>query len=128
MLFQAGESRLRLRETVAARDHFATAVKLPGTEPALAETLTMRLGETQALTSQYKEATDTYRKFLNSYGESKWLRNAQFGLGYALEKNDKPQVGDILKIHLFFLVNDIHEPCSQGRTAPRLSTSPGMKP
>jgi len=91
MLFQAGESRLRIKETIAARDHFAMAVKLPGTDPALAETLTMRLGETQALTSQYKEATDTYRKFLNSYGESKWLRNAQFGLGYALEKNDKPQ-------------------------------------
>ena len=91
MLFQAGESRLRLKETVAARDHFAMAVKLPGIEPALAETLTMRLGETQSLTSQYNEAINTYRQFLNNFRESKWLRNAQFGLGYALEKNDKPQ-------------------------------------
>ena len=91
MLFQAGESRLRLKETVAARDHFALAVKLPGIEPALAETLTMRLGETQSLTSQYKEAVNTYRQFLNNFRESKWLRNAHFGLGYALEKNDKPQ-------------------------------------
>ncbi|MCP4846444.1 MAG: tetratricopeptide repeat protein, partial [Verrucomicrobiaceae bacterium] len=91
MLFQAGESRLRLKETVVARDHFAKAVKLPGIEPALAETLTMRLGETQALTNQYKQAIETYRQFLNNFRESKWLRNAQFGLGYALEKNDKPQ-------------------------------------
>ena len=91
MLFQAGESRLRLKETVVARDHFAKAVKLPGVDPALAETLTMRLGETQSLTRQHKQAVDTYRQFLTNFRESKWLRNAQFGLGYALEKNDKPQ-------------------------------------
>jgi TolA-binding protein len=91
MLFQAGESRLRLKETVAARDHFAKAVKLSGLEPALAETLTMRLGETQALTDQHKQAVGTYQQFLNSFRESKWLRNAQFGLGYALERIDKPQ-------------------------------------
>ncbi|MFP6873617.1 MAG: tetratricopeptide repeat protein, partial [Verrucomicrobiales bacterium] len=100
MLFQAGESRLRLRETVASRDHFAKAVKMTGLAPALAETLTMRLGETQALTDQHKQAVKTYQQFLNNFRESKWLRNAQFGLGYALEKIDKPQeaVNEYIKL------------------------------
>ena len=56
MLFQAGESRLRLKETVAARDHFAGAFKIGGTDKVLAETITMRLGETQALTDQHQQA------------------------------------------------------------------------
>lgn len=90
MLFQAGESRLKLKETVAARDHYAQAVKVGGTDPVLAESITMRLGETQALTDQHKEAAQTYRIFLGRFKESKWLRNAQFGLGYALEKGGRP--------------------------------------
>ena len=32
----------------------------------------------------------TYRDFLNRFRESKWKRNAQFGLGFALEKGKKP--------------------------------------
>ena len=51
----------------------------------------MRLGETQALTGEHKQAVNTYREFLRRFGESKWLRNAQFGLGYALENSDKHQ-------------------------------------
>jgi TolA-binding protein len=51
----------------------------------------MRLGETQALTGEHKDAVKTYRKFLGQFGESKWLRNAQFGLGYALENSNKHQ-------------------------------------
>lgn len=90
MLFQAGESRLRLKETVAARDHFAEAFKIGGTDKVLAETITMRLGETQALTDQHEQAAGTYRHFLGNFKESKWLRNAQFGLAYALEKGGKP--------------------------------------
>jgi TolA-binding protein len=90
MLFQAGESRLKLKETVAARDHFAEAFKIGGTDKVLAETITMRLGETQALTDQHQQAAKTYRHFLGSFKESKWLRNAQFGLAYALERGGKP--------------------------------------
>ena len=89
MLFQAGESRLKLKETVAARDHFAAAAKLPGTEAALAESTVMRLGETQAMTEQHKEAIGTYRDFLNRFKESRWSRNAIFGLGFALENTGK---------------------------------------
>ena len=50
----------------------------------------MRLGETQALTDQHQQAAKTYRHFLGSFKESKWIRNAQFGLAYALEKGGKP--------------------------------------
>ena len=89
MLFQAGESRFIIKETVPARDHFAAAAKISGLDPTLAETVTMRLGETQALTGEHKQAVKTYREFLSRFGESKWLRNAQFGLGYALENSDK---------------------------------------
>lgn len=90
MLFQAGESRLKLKETVAARDHFAAAAKLPGTEAALAESIVMRLGETQAMTEQHKEAIGTYREFLGRFKESRWTRHAIFGLGFALENSGKP--------------------------------------
>jgi len=91
MLFQAGESRFIIKETVLARDHFAAAAKISGLDPVLAETVSMRLGETQALTGEHKQAVNTYREFLRRFGESKWLRNAQFGLGYALENSDKHQ-------------------------------------
>ena len=91
MLFQAGESRFIIKETVQARDHFAAAAKISGLDPILAETVTMRLGETQALTGEHKKAVKTYREFLRRFSESKWLRNAQFGLGYALENSDKHQ-------------------------------------
>lgn len=90
MLFQAGESRLKLKETVAARDHYAEAIKIGGTEEVLAESITMRLGETQALTDQHQQAAQTYRGFLRRFKESNWTRNAQFGLGYALERGGKP--------------------------------------
>lgn len=91
MLFYAGESRLQLTETVPARDHFAAAVQIAGTPPELAESTLMRLGETQALTGETQAAQNTYRRFLGMYKESQWTRNAQFGLGFALEKGDNPR-------------------------------------
>ena len=89
MLFQAGESRLKLKETVAARDHFLAAAKLPGAEPALSESIVMRLGETRAMTAQHQEAILTYRDFLSRFKDSRWTRNAIFGLGFALENTGK---------------------------------------
>lgn len=91
MLFYAGESRLQLTEFVPARDHFAAAARIAGTPPELAESILMRLGETQALTDEHKAAQETYRKFLATYQESRWTRNAQFGLGFAFEKGDNPR-------------------------------------
>ena len=90
MLFQAGESRFRIKETMVARDHFEAASKIRDLDKTLAESALMRLGETQALTGKQKEATKTYQDFLLRFKESKWTRNARFGLAFALDNNDKP--------------------------------------
>ena len=85
ILFQAGESRLKLGETAPARDHFAKAAVLPGLPGNLAESVAMRLAETQALTNQHAAAQTSYLAFLEKFPESRWKRNAQFGLAFALE-------------------------------------------
>lgn len=85
ILFQAGESRLKLGETVAARDHFSRAVGLPDAPVSLGESITMRLAETQALTNEHAKAQASYTAFLSKFPESRWTRNAQFGLAFALE-------------------------------------------
>ena len=51
----------------------------PAYVTALAESIVMRLGETQAMTEQHKEAAGTYREFLGRFKESRWTRNAIFG-------------------------------------------------
>ena len=85
MLFQAGESRLKLGETVAARGHFAKAAEVPGSPESLAESIMMRLAETRALTGQHAEAAASYAEFLEKFPKSRWVRNARFGLGFAME-------------------------------------------
>lgn len=85
ILFQAGESRLKLDETVAARDHFFKAAQVPGSPESLAESITMRLAETQALTNEHAAAAKTYATFLEQFPQSRWTRNARFGLGFAME-------------------------------------------
>ncbi len=85
ILFQAGESRLKLGETVAARGHFTKAASAPGATGALSESITMRLAETRALTGQHAEAGETYAAFLEKFPDSRWRRNAQFGLAFATE-------------------------------------------
>jgi len=100
IVFQAGESRLALKETIKARDHFAAGVKINGTPEALAESLMMRLGETQSQTGEFKKAQQTYRNFLGRFRESQWVRNAQFGMGFALEKEGKNRnaIGEYQKL------------------------------
>ncbi|MAB61170.1 MAG: hypothetical protein CMO46_11640 [Verrucomicrobiales bacterium] len=87
VLFKAGESRLKLKETVTARQHFENAAKISNLNSNLEETIQLRLGETRSATAMHQEAASTYRNFLKNYKESKWTRNAQFGLGFALENN-----------------------------------------
>ncbi len=89
ILFQAAESRLALTESVPAREHFLTAYKAKGVPAGLAESILLRLGETQNLTGQHKEAQESYRKFLEQYRESQWTRNARYGMARALEKQMK---------------------------------------
>jgi TolA-binding protein len=86
--FQAGEARLALTETVPAREHFYSALQAPGVPKPLVESILMRLGETQNITGQYAEAQKTYERFLREFPESQWVRNARYGYGFALEKQE----------------------------------------
>ncbi|MFP6738677.1 MAG: tetratricopeptide repeat protein, partial [Planctomycetota bacterium] len=88
ILFQAGESRLLLTETARACEHYLAATK-KSAPPDLAESVLMRLAETQNITGQHKEAEKNYRLFIKQYTKSQWLRNARYGTGYALEKQEK---------------------------------------
>lgn len=91
MYFQAGESRLRLKETVPAREHYAAGMKIGGLKAVLAESMMMRLAETQSTTGDFKMARKTYTEFLGRFKESKWTRNAQFGLAWSMENVDDPK-------------------------------------
>ncbi|MFP6632776.1 MAG: tetratricopeptide repeat protein, partial [Planctomycetota bacterium] len=90
MCFQAGESRYKLKETVTARGHFAEGMKVGGIQPAIAESMMMRLAEMQSATADHTGARKTYQDFIGRFPESKWRRNAQFGLAWSLENSDKP--------------------------------------
>jgi len=85
ILFQAGESRLKLGETAPARKHFAAAAVTASIPEGLAESIAMRLAETQALTEAHADAQKSYRAFLEKFPESRWKRNARFGLAFAME-------------------------------------------
>jgi len=86
ILFQAAESRLALHETQVARDHYLSGTKLNGVPSDLAESILLRLGETQNETKQFKEAQKSYEKFIRQYSKSQWIRNARYGLGYAMDR------------------------------------------
>lgn len=86
--FQAGEARLKLKETVVARDHFLTASQAASKQPEIHESALMRLGETQGLTKQWMESARTYEAFLHTYPQSKWINAARFGFAWALEKQN----------------------------------------
>ena len=90
MCFQAGESRYKLKETVIALTHFAEGMKQDNLKPVLAESMLMRLAEMQSSTADHPSAYKSYRNFINRFPESRWKRNAQFGLAWSLENSDKP--------------------------------------
>jgi TolA-binding protein len=83
--FQAGESRMKTRETIKAREHYKAATKTK-IQPEIQESALMRLGETQGLTEQWKESSETYSRFLQTYPESQWAMRARFGMAWALQK------------------------------------------
>ena len=118
MLFQAGESRYRLKETVAAREHFSRGAKAKGLKPDLAESMTMRLGEMQTATNDHENARKTYQNFIGRFRESKWKRNATFGLAWSLENTDKPSEA----IRQYALLLDPAEPIDLWTVRARFQT------
>ncbi len=85
ILFNAGECRLKLGEMEPASIHFTAAAGVEGSPDALSESVMMRLGETQSATGKHSEAKITYAGFLERFKESRWRRNASFGLAYATD-------------------------------------------
>jgi len=89
ILFQAGEARLALTEIGPARNHYQAATQLKNVPKDLAESILLRLGETQNLTGEHAAAEKTYAGFLRSYPESTWQRNARYGYGFAQQNQEK---------------------------------------
>ncbi len=104
MCFQAGESRYKLKETVIALTHFAEGMKQDNLKPVLAESMLMRLAEMQSSTADHPSAYKSYRNFINRFPESRWKRNAQFGLAWSLENSDKP--GEAIRNYAPLLESD----------------------
>jgi len=82
-LFQAGEARMRLREHGPALVHFTQAVAAGKTavhEPAL-----LRRAQCEARTAKWPQSQQSAQLFLQTYPKSKYVQEAQFALGWALE-------------------------------------------
>jgi TolA-binding protein len=89
MLFQAGESRLKLTETVAARDHFAAAANRRHAAGSRGVHPDAPRGDPVAH-RRAQGGAGNLPKCSSRFKESRWTRNAQFGLGFALEKGGNP--------------------------------------
>ena len=86
--FQAGESRLKLKEFEAAYQHVSRAEQAERKTQVGEQTL-LRLGETAGLTRRWEEAERAYDTFLRAYSDSDFARRAKFGLGWARENTGK---------------------------------------
>ncbi len=97
--YQAGEARLRMKEHETARGHFEVAAGKRD-DAAVHELALLRLGETQSITEQWPAAQKSYGEFLQLYPQSKWLRRAQLGIGWAMEnqKEYKPAIEHYAKV------------------------------
>ena len=91
ILFNAGECQFKLGNMKEATVHFAAASKVENSEDALIESILLRLGETQSVTGNHNFAQLTYKAFLDKFTQSRWRRNASFGLALAVEKGGDPK-------------------------------------
>ena len=91
ILFNAGECQFKLGEMEEAMGHFFAASKIENSSDALTESVLLRLGESQSVTGNYDSAQSTYKLFLDKFTQSRWRRNASFGLAMAVEKGGDPK-------------------------------------
>jgi TolA-binding protein len=87
-LYHAGMAYRTLGELDKAAAHFDLLVKSHTKDP-LAETGLLRLGETYADGKQYPLSATAYQQFVDTHKESKFLFQAYFGIGWALEQQKK---------------------------------------
>ena len=86
-LFQAGEARKNLREYGPALAHFTKAVAAGKT--SVHESALLRRTQCEALAAKWEESQTGAELFLETYPKSKYLLEAQFALGWALENQGK---------------------------------------
>ena len=91
ILFNAGECQFKLGEMEKAMAHFLAASKIENSSDDLTESVLLRLGESQSVTGNFKSAQSTYKVFLDKFTQSRWRRNASFGLAMAIEKGGDPE-------------------------------------
>jgi TolA-binding protein len=87
--YHAGEAALKKSEYTLARKHFAPAIADANLPPEFRESALVRLAETQALTSQWPESEASFSIFVASHADSKLLRRAHLGQGWARENQSK---------------------------------------
>ena len=74
----------------------------------------MRLAETQALSGQHAEAKTTYTAFLENFPDSRWTRNARFGLAFAMENGGESETAiadkkiDLWTVRSRFQIGECH--------------------
>jgi TolA-binding protein len=86
--YQAGVNLARLNQLPEAIRHFRSAVQ--GNPPAeLASLALLKLGETQAQAGDFAGSAKTYEQFVQRFDKHKFVFQAQFGIGWALENLQK---------------------------------------
>ena len=86
--YQAGVNLARLNKLPEAIEHFRKSVE--GNPPAeLGSLAYLKLGETQAQAGDFAGSARTYEQFVQKFDKHKFLFQAQFGLGWALENLQK---------------------------------------
>jgi TolA-binding protein len=82
--YQAGEMRVKLKEFEPALVHFTAAVAIRNAKD-IRESALIRQGEMQTLTGKWTDAAATHLHFQGEFPASKWIQQARFGAGWAIE-------------------------------------------
>lgn len=82
--YQAGEMCVKLKDFERALGHFTAAVAIRNAKE-IRESALIRQGEMQNLTGKFGDAAATYVHFQGEFPTSKWIQQARFGAGWAVE-------------------------------------------
>lgn len=86
--YQAGVSLAKQDKLDDARQHFQSALA-GNPKPDLASVSLLKLAEVTAQQGQYAESQKLYDRFLDKYPKDRFVYQAQFGIGWALENQKK---------------------------------------
>jgi TolA-binding protein len=84
----AGEALFKLGKTPKAAEHFSAVVQRFADDPAYGPSL-LRLGECHAAAGRWPDSHTCFGDYLAKFSDSELWFQAQFGLGFALENQQK---------------------------------------